>query len=117
MNDFNWFNLSTLTFKRDIILKQYDYAYDMYIRSINEFFNNVPYKVFFPVEVLLEEVNPVLTIIIGEEIPPKLMYEFCEEFGYFAPTVEYSEDIDGVRIYKFTKKVDWIYLKKDYNFI
>ena len=50
MSDLHWFNLSTLTIKKDTIEKQYDYAYKMYIRSINEFFNYAPYKVIFPVE-------------------------------------------------------------------
>lgn len=108
MSDLQWFNLSRLTLKKDLIETQYDYAYKMYIRSINEFFLNVPFKVIFPVEVLLDKENPVLTIIIAEEIPPKLMYKFCEEFGYYSPTVEYNEDIiDGLRSYKFTKKVEW----------
>ena len=112
MSDLHWFNLSTLTIKKDTIEKQYDYAYKMYIRSINEFFNYAPYKVIFPVESLLDEDNPVLTIIINEEIPAKLMYKFCEEFGYYAPTVTYHEDImNGLRTYKFIKKVNWDNLK------
>ena len=108
MSDLHWFNLSTLTIKKDTIEKQYDYAYKMYIRSINEFFLHCPFKVIFPVEVLLDKENPILTIIIAEEIPPKLMHKFCEEFGYYSPTVEYHEDIiDGLRSYKFVKKVNW----------
>lgn len=111
MNDLNWYNLSRLTIKKDLIEKQYDYSYKKYIRDVKEFFNYVPYKVFFPISELLNHNNPVLTIVIGEEIPPRLMFRFCEEFGYYSPTVEYHETtIGGLRTYKFTKKVEWEYL-------
>lgn len=111
MGDLQWFNLSTLTIKKDMIEKQYDFAYTRYIEEIKKFFSYVPYKVFFPVEELLNKNNPVLTIVIDEEIPPRLMFRFCEEFGYYSPTVEYHEiTIGGLRTYKFTKKVEWEYL-------
>lgn len=86
---------------------QYEYLKESYIREVKNFFNNAIDRVSFPVEMVKDkDVNPVLSFMTLEEIPPRLMYRFCEEYDYYAPIVEYIE-LSGhgsIRVYKFTKK-------------
>lgn len=110
MSNLLFYNLYDTCVKSHKYAEQYEYAQKAYIRAIEQFFNNCIFKPHFPSDYLNEGVNPVLTFAAYEEIPPKMMYRFCEEFGFYSPTVEYLENNDSIitwRVYKFKKKVNW----------
>ena len=113
MGDLLFQNLMDTCLKAHNYNSQYKYAKELYLKEIKEFFNNCIFQPEFPSDLLVQKINPVLTFGTYEEIPPKLMYDFCEKFGFYTPTVDYLEPVDaaglleGWRVYKFTKKVDW----------
>jgi len=115
MSDLLFLNLYETCVKYHKYAKQYEYSKELYIKEIKEFFNNYIFRPHFPSDLLKDGVNPVLTFATMEEIPPKLMYKFCEEFGFYSPTVEYLDSISSEpwRVYKFTKKVNWEEIRRD----
>ena len=107
------YNLCKTLIQYDILKHRKDYLEEMYINEIKSFFNDAISHINFPFSLIPQKINPVLTFITYEEIPPRLMYKFCEEFDFYAPTVKYVElsSVSGVREYKFVKKIDWDKLK------
>lgn len=121
MTDLLFYNLYDTCVKYHKYQNQYEYAKEAYIKEIEKFFNHNIFKPIFPSDLLVQKINPVLTFATFEEIPPRLMYRFCDEFGFYAPTVDYLEKDTSIisgsmesynifndwRVYKFTKKVEW----------
>ena len=109
MSNLQWFNVANTYLKYRKYKSQFEYSYEIYMRDINAFFNNAISHVNFPIEHIENKINPTLRFVTMEEIPPKMMLDFCNEFGFYAPTVKY-DDL-GFRYYSFVKKVNWDLLK------
>lgn len=107
------YNLCKTLIQYDIIKHRKDYLKELYINEIESFFNHAIHRVNFQFSLIPQKINPILTFTTFEEIPPRLMYKFCEEFDFYSPTVKYLElsSINDVREYKFVKKIDWEKLK------
>lgn len=107
------YNLYKTLIQYDIIKHRKDYLKELYINEIESFFNHAIHRVNFQFSLIPQKINPILTFTTFEEIPPRLMYKFCEEFDFYSPTVKYLElsSVNGVREYKFVKKIDWEKLK------
>lgn len=107
------YNLCKTLIQHDIIKHRKDYLKELYINEIESFFNHAIHRVNFQFSLIPQKINPILTFTAFEEIPPRLMYKFCEEFDFYSPTVKYLElsSVNGVREYKFVKKIDWEKLK------
>lgn len=84
--------------------KEYDLAETEYIKVIQEFYINMVEHV----HVNFKRNKMYLTFETWDEIPPDMMLDFCNMFGYLAPTCEYKKLSDYVtlRFYKFIKILD-----------
>lgn len=105
MSNLQWFSVAETYLKYRKYKSQSEYFYEIYMRDIKAFFNNAISHINFPIESIENKINPTLRFATQEEIPPKMMLKFCEEFSFYAPTVKYDEL--GFRYYSFVKKVDW----------
>lgn len=81
--------------------KNYDNAEEEYKQKIEEFF----YETIDNISVNFNYNKLYLSFHCWQEIPPKMMLDFVNKFGYLAPTVEYKELSDWliIRHYKFIK--------------
>ena len=107
------YNLCKTLIQYDILKTRKEYLEEQFIKEIESFFNHGISHVHFPFSSIPQKHNPVLTFVTLEEIPPRLMLRFCEEFDFYAPTVKFIElrELTSFREYKFTKKIDWDKLK------
>lgn len=107
------YNLCKTLIQYDILKHRKDYLKELYINEIESFFNHAIHRVNFQFGLIPQKINPTLSFTTFEEIPPKMMYDFCKEFDYYSPTVQYLElsSINGVREYSFVKKINWDLLK------
>lgn len=67
--------------------KKYDDSKEEYIDSVSMFFNNAIHDV----SIIFKHNRLYLSFYCWEEIPPKMMLDFTNKFGYLAPTVKYHD--------------------------
>ena len=71
-----------------------------YIKQVKKFYGNA----IDTVHVTFKNGKMYLSFECWEEIPPKMMLDFCNEFGYLSPTCEFhdlsrrSSDDNGIKI-------------------
>lgn len=107
------YDLCKTLIQKSILDSRVEFKKEQYIEEIKSFFNNNISHINFQFSFIPQKINPVLTFVCFEEIPPRMMYKFCDEFDFYAPTVRFIDLVYGdVREYKFTKKIEWDKLEK-----